>query len=606
MTRENRQAAQDPMPVFFVLLFFVALMLRVCFVLQWQMTPYGDAPQLDADMYDKWAWRLAQGGADDAGVYYQSPLYPWLLSFVYRVAGHSYPAAGLFNAFLDSLTVVGLSVIARLSGGNKAAALTGILAALFAPMVFYTAAPMKESLTLFLMTACVVASLWALRATGWRRYGAAGVICGLAVLARGNALFLLPVLPFFAWRYYGRRAVAPCLAFVAGVAVAIAPVTLHNWRAAHDIVPITSDGGFNLYIGHSPYANGTNAYPPEVATGPDQERLDTAWVAEQQTGHALKPSQISAFWRDKAIDYARHHPAREVELLGLKFLAFFNDADRFDNYDFGFIRRHFPSVVNMLPRDIGVITALAIFAFILAWRTGGVPRDMVFLAVCAVVYTASVLVFYVTDRYRLPVIVFLLPLAGCAWPYAVAAWREKRKTALTVAACGAVVTLALAFMPALDAVDHRAFDWEVLEAIADAKGDDDAVLRDFEKAESLSPVMAGAQAFVRAATVYEKRGQAARAEKLIDDAVALFPQDGIALYNKGRLQALRGDIDGALATMRAAQKLTPTYGLIYYALARLYDRKGDAAAAQAAIEQGLEIDPSDSRLLALIHAQNGD
>lgn len=244
-------------------LFCLALLVRLVFVFQWQAMPYGASPQLDADMYDKWAWDLAQGGAGPAGAFYQSPLYPYVLSVLYRLFGHSLLAAGIFNACLDAATVVLLARLAQSLGGRGAGVATGIMAALFAPMVFYVAPPMKEPLSLFLFASFVALAFGALRvATVWR-FAAAGAVLGLAVITRGNALLLAPVLPVFAFLRWRRAALMPVAAFLLTLCAAIAPVTAHNLRAGGDFVLLTYDGGFNLYIGHSPYANGVNAIRPK-------------------------------------------------------------------------------------------------------------------------------------------------------------------------------------------------------------------------------------------------------------------------------------------------------------------------------------------------------
>lgn len=319
------------------------------------------------------------------------------------------------------------------------------------------------------------------------------------------------------------------------------------------------------------------------------------WSAQQATGRALTPSQVSAYWRDRALTYAWENPGREAALSARKILAFVSNADRFDNYDRVFIRENFPSLLTFLPSFFGLILVLAVAAS--TARTGGDERR--FLVACVCIYGASVLLFYVTDRYRLPVVVFLLPLAGTAWPV-LRKWREIEPRRRTLAAAAALIVAGLSLWPPLGAVDQRAYNWGVVTMAAADRGDGDLALRAFERAVALSPTQAGVQAYVRAALVYETRGQGAAAEALLDRAVGLFPQDGVALYNKGRMQAARGDIAGAVATMNRARALTPTYGLIYYALVKLYEKQGNAEAAAEALRAGGAINPNDARLLALV------
>jgi tetratricopeptide (TPR) repeat protein len=299
----------------------------------------------------------------------------------------------------------------------------------------------------------------------------------------------------------------------------------------------------------------------------------------------------------KAFDFAFHHPVREAKLLGLKLFAFWNGAESFDNYDPSFIRQNFPTFLNLpLPR-FPLIVMLAAFAFVAGRRL--YAREMGFFAGAIAIYMLSVIAFYVTDRYRLPVVVFLLPLAGAAIPQAAQLWRERDIKNLALAGAVAIVFLAAGLAPAADATDLTAFDYGTLVAVYADKGDVNGAITAFNKGNAISGAGIGVQAYVRAAEMEEKQGHARNAERLIEQMATMFPDDGVAQYNLGRLQAKRGDISAALWSFKAAQRLTPSYVLTYYALALIYNRMGDKAAAQKAIADGLAINPEDERLKAL-------
>ncbi|MGB9153050.1 MAG: tetratricopeptide repeat protein [Alphaproteobacteria bacterium] len=582
--------------------FAFALLLRIIFAVQWQHMPYGIDPLLDARAYDDWALSIIDGQASNDHAFYQSPVYPYLLAILYSVTGHSIFAASLLNAVLDSATASLLALIGFTLFGRLAGVITGLLAAAYAPMIFYTAPLMKESLTLFLLTLFLALALRILQQNRLRDYGVCGLVLGLAVLARGNALFLMPVVPLLAWLRYRRAALRGAGLFVLACLVAVLPATWHNYVVAHDFVPITYADGFNLYVGHSPYANGVNAYPPGISTDPEHERAETSWIAEHETGRQLKPSEISSFWRMKAIDFARANPQREAELLGLKFLAFWNDAERADNYDAGFIKQNFSSLLNMPLTSFGLIAALAVFA---AFGTRGFVRRedkqlYALLPACVFLYMASVLIFYVTDRYRLPAVVFLMPLAGAAVPCAMQLWEQRRKRQLLVAACAGFFFLALALYPMGGAADLSAQNWGTLTAMYADAGQPEPALDAFQKGLAISPQGIGAQAYIRAAEMHEKSGNPDEAAKLVQRAAELYPTDGVTLYNLGRLQAMQGHLDTALATLHRAIELAPTYGLSYYALAMIYEKQGDTARAHEALQQGLAANPGDPQFKALM------
>ena len=584
-----------------VSVFLFALLLRIIFAIEWHAMPYGSAPLLDAQSYDDWALSIAQGRGGFSHAFYQSPLYPYLLASLYVVCGHSYFAASLLNALLDGTTASLLALISFSFYGRLAAIVTGLLATTYLPMIFYTAPLMKEPLMLLLLTIFLLMALKAIKDNHLRHYILSGVFFGLAVLARGNLLLLIPLLPFFAWRRYKKRALKGTLCFVGMVILNVLPVTLYNAVQSHSFIPLTYADGFNLYIGHSPYANGTNAYPPEVSTDPEQERLNTTWIAEDKTHKQLSPSEVSAYWRAKAIDYAIQNPLREVELLGLKSFAFWNNAESFDNYDISFIKQNFASLLNLPLTNFWLIVTLATFAiFGGAARLEPKKKDLTPLLITSlIVYMLAVVIFYVTDRYRLPVVIFLLPLAGAAIPTAALLWKTKLRKRFLLAVLMSLLALGITLHKPLNASELSAFDWGVLTTIYANKNDPASAFDAFRKGVALSPENVGAQAYIRSAELEERLGHPSESEALVKKAAEIYPEDGVAIYNLGRIEAFHGNWDQAILILNRSLSLAPTYGLTYYALAVIYKKKGDTEHAQNILLEGLAANPSDERLLTL-------
>lgn len=598
-----RLMLQSP-AVIFIAVFAVALMVRIIFVFQWNDLPYGGVPLLDAKIYDDWAQTIAAGHLLRVRAFYSSPLYPYVLGGLYALFGHNLLLAGLLNALLGALTAGILAVLTFSLFGTLAAVVAGLGAAFYLPMVFYTAPVMKEPLSLFLLALFLVFMLRLFRQSRMRDAFWGGALLGLFVLTRGNALLLAPAvlaLGFWKWRhkFWTKGAV-----LIGAMVLFIAPATIHNYVVSGDFVLIGYDDGFNLYIGNAPMANGTNDYPPEISTDPIQEELATIWEARQAAGHAIGPAEVSDFWRMKAVDFAMRNPWHELWLMKNKFLAFWNTVESFDCYDIPFIRKNFNTVLSgplLLP--FWPIPVLAAFGAVPAWVEQ--RKGFVILTGLALAYMFSVMVFYVADRYRLPVTLFLLPLAGAAVPYGWKWVRAKKWKPLAGASALALVFLVLALRPPSDAVDLTAFDWGTLSTVYFDLGEDQETLDALDKALEISAENAGSQAFVRGALVEQNRGQEDEAEKLLKDAIRLYPQDGVLEYNFGRLRAMHGDMQGALAHLQKAVGLAPTYLLNYYALARIYQKLGDNAHAVDSARHGLMVDPSDARLLAVLDELQG-
>lgn len=577
--------------------FALAFTLRLIFAWQWHDLPYGDAPLWDAKGHDDWATQILQGHFLQKTAFYSSPLYPYFLALLYKLWGHSFLMVSVVNAIIDSLTCVLLAFIAFECFGASAAALTGLLAAFCRSMIFYTAPVMKESLGLFLLAAFTWMLLRALHGGKGRDFALAGCCLGLCALVRGNALVLVPVV----WAIIAARPrvlAAPYKSasiFVAAALFAILPATLHNLAASRDFVLINYDDGFNLYLGNSPWATGASYdFPPFINADPRPEEIVETEVAQRATGmKEMPPSAVSGYWRRQALDYMAENPAHSLSLLGTKFMAFWNAGQQFDNYDIPFIERNFSTILSAPLVSFWLIALLAAFASVALWPVR--RTEIASLLALAIAYMASVLLFYVTERYRLPMIVFMLPLAGAALPAGLALAREKNWKRLAAAMTGTFLMLGLALWPR-PATDLSAYDWGTLSSIEADRGNYQEALQLIDKAMAASPEKVGADGMIKASYAEERLGHMDKAMQWLLQARQFYPDSGVILYNVGRLQATQGRLTDALASFRQAIELTPGYALTYYAEAVVQEHLGRHAEAIESARRGLAVAPDDVRL----------
>lgn len=574
--------------------FLIALVARLVFVLQWDATPYGAWPILDAQVYHDWAKAVADGHLLRPRAFYASPLFPYVLGLLYWVFGHDLLVVGLFNTLCGAFSILALSVLTFTLFGIEASLIAGLLGALYLPLIFYTAPVMKEPLAILLMVLLLIYSVRLLKQNRWRDYVWAGALLGFGAMARGNVLLLAPVIVGLAFIKWRMAAIKKGALLLGVMCLCIAPATIHNFIASQDFVPINYDSGFNLYIGNSPTANGTNVYPPELSSDPFQEEFSVVYSARQALGREVKPSDVSAYWRDKAIDYFIHNPGQDLFLLGNKFRAFWNNTEAFDNYDINFIQKNFDTVLSWPLVEFWLIFSLAVLGAIAAWRD---HKDAVItLVLLALAYMMSVMMFYITDRYRLPIVLFLLPLAGAGLPYAWKLAQAKKWLPFSIGIAGGVFAIGFSFLPFPGAVDLTGFDWGTLTTIYTETGHDDEALDALHRAMAIQGADVGAQAYIDGAFIEHRLGRDDEAERYFHAGMAAYPQNGILLYNYARLKAGNGDVRGALPIMQKAAELSPSFTLIYYGLAMIYDHLGQPGHALEAAWKGLAIDPNDSLL----------
>jgi 4-amino-4-deoxy-L-arabinose transferase-like glycosyltransferase len=326
------------------------------------------------------------------------PGYTTVLAGVYWVFG-PHPIAGeVLNAVLGALTVVlGMLLVDRTVGWSAAVVSGSILALLPGP-ILWTDLLLSETLFVAMF---VVLYLVLMRAEPtWRWMMVIGLVIGLGVMVRGEALtwLLLPVVAF--WSALPKLELVKRVgAALVVVLVVMTPWTVRNALVMDAFVPVSTNASQTLWAGHSPDATGGQVYPSrsylaQFPPDPPEFELESA----------------TAMRRD-AIEYMVTHPLRELELIPLKLLH----LNRGDSYALDWVNQVREgqaapvSVVNA--ERIGVVADAAYYGLLVLTILAAMFLGRGFwgsrLGRCMVTsfVTALVLygfVYYGNYRYRLP------------------------------------------------------------------------------------------------------------------------------------------------------------------------------------------------------------
>src|SRR6185436_5306344 len=147
----------------------------------------------DARVYDEWAVRIAGGEWMGQEIFYQTPLYPYLLGVIYAIAGHDPGVVRVVQACLGAGSCVLLALAGRRFFTERDGLIAACILAIYPPAIFFDGLIQKSSLDLFLTTA-ILALLgeWQARVPDERRrwpwLTAAGMLTATLVLNRENAL----------------------------------------------------------------------------------------------------------------------------------------------------------------------------------------------------------------------------------------------------------------------------------------------------------------------------------------------------------------------------------------------------------------------------------
>ncbi|HRW77890.1 MAG TPA: NPCBM/NEW2 domain-containing protein, partial [Candidatus Sabulitectum sp.] len=216
-------------------------------------------------------------------------------------------------------------------------------------------------------------------------------------------------------------------------------------RAGDPATVISSQGGVNFYIGSGPEADGFTSFAPP-ATGPGtldetMPYVDNVWessVRPLETGTA--PSQVSAWWTRRTLEHIAGDPWGTLSLYTEKLLYMISPVAIPSNYDVYYCSRYSP-VLRMLTGSPGFpVHGLLLWMLVPgALMAGALKVNERDAGLWAAVISAGVLPFFVTARFLLPAVPFLVILLAPRFLL-----RPRR--ALIAAPAGLAAGLALAFL----------------------------------------------------------------------------------------------------------------------------------------------------------------
>jgi len=390
--------------LFFILAFSLATGLAA--IWQYRESPFFELPIIDEEAYVKWADEVAGGAIVGDKVYYQDPLYPYSLAFLFALFGKSLALVRVAQALLGTASVWLVYVAARRLMGERPALLAAGILALYGGMYFFELLLVKATLVLFVSAGSCALGVWAAdRPRSWLAWLCLGVSLGLSVLLRGNFQAVIPLL--LVWSFFAgseeswkARLTRP-LYLALGVIMVITPVTLRNYVVGGELVMTTSQGGANFFIGNNERANGRYVTLPFVRANPEWEATDFEDEAERLAERKLTPSEVSSFWFARSFDWMKANPGEAARLMFTKARLMVHHFEIPDNHSFYLTRDRFVGALWPPFVRLGYLWGPALVGMIVLCRR---DRRALYPALFALLYAGSVVPFFIVARYRMPVV----------------------------------------------------------------------------------------------------------------------------------------------------------------------------------------------------------
>lgn len=365
-------------------------------ILYWVLITPDYLTMSDADHYNIIAKHIASGDGfqimfptfDLHQTAFRPPLYPYLLGGTYRVFGDQLVVGRALSLIIGVAVATLAAVLISRIANRRAGLIAGLAVAVYPPLLANDTAILTEGLSLLLIVTMLLVLLE-------RRWIPAGVLCGLLVLTRTSAQFLIIVVALWLlWQIGWKRA----LGFVGIAVVVVSPWVVRNWVVMGSPVLNTSNG-FNAAAIYSPEARELGGF---VDPAIDQRFKPTFLLKYDEVAWSKKLQSIA--W-----DSVKQHPTYVLSVVGRNFMTYFelepseNElAETFDGRQLDFRRATLPIFY--------VVTVIGVAGLIIKRRD---PIITLMIAMAAY-FTVASLLFVAPPRLRTPLDFFCCLGVGLA------------------------------------------------------------------------------------------------------------------------------------------------------------------------------------------------
>ncbi len=579
-------------------IFLAAFAVRLVYLNQIKSIPTFNYPVMD----EKYHVDLAQKTNSDEGLgdepFYRAPLYPYFFAALYKITKGSlyWPRfiQILLGSFLPLLVFLfGLRIFDR-----RVAFWSSVITVFYPTFLYYDATLLITSL-MVLLTALLTWQLYRCqRNTKLVNFVIAGILLGIAGLARPNILLFGPALLIWIWlvikpQLGPKKALVRYLIIGLASLVVILPVTARNYAASRDFVLIAWQGGFNFFLGNNRQSTGWSATTPGIDQTWEGGYRQAIAIAEQNSGRPLKRSEVSDFWYGQAWNEIKRSPSSFLALQIKKLRLFINGYEIPNNQDIYLARQFAPILRPLMFTGLvffpyGILVPLAILGLALSlarWRTY-LPIYLVILS-----YLASLLLFFVCARYRQPLIPFLILFAVYSVTRLIEFVRKMdgKNVAVFMAVFALLIVECNHDMLGLDpkrteAENHLLLGNAFLDQRDPAKAEDE-----FRKAVAVDPTFA--QGYNNLGMLSANRGQLFQAAGYFLKALELDPETVETYFNLATTYLDRGDTKSAITILERVREIHPLNDFVHLKLGMTYYEAGRIDDAKKSVEQSLRLNP---------------
>jgi len=543
-----------------VAVFLVAVLVRGLYLYQSRDNPTFSAPVVDAMTYDQMARTLAAGEGLTSEFFWQPTFYPLFLSAVYRLSNSSILCVKLVQILLGSLTCVLACLLGSKVFSKAAGILAGLICAIYMPLVFFEGELLATGWAGFWAVATILALLRVKEKPTMTNSFILGAACALSIATRSvflpfvGATCLWLIIAWFRRAIGVRRFLLGMAGLAAGFFIVAGPQLLMSRRVIGKATVTPYSGGINFYIGNNPN------YKKTITTRPG-----IAWrkLTDLPAEHGIKDKfAAQQFFFERTTDYITQQPLSFLEGLCYKAAQFASSREMPRNVDI-YLFRNWSGLLSAgvwkagrFGFPFGLLLPLAAAGAVCRRREIAAP-----IWLFVVLYPASVILVFVTSRYRVPIVpvMSVLAAAGCLAIGKLLKERRPKKLAGIVAALVGITLVTS--VPGPFYAEQLNFEPELYYGLGDS---------------------------------LDKRDRTAEAIEAYSRAVSLRPDYVEAHHNLGLLLADEGKFEQAIAHYNSALKTDPENAGVHDDLGLALSKLGKTQEAIDHYNEAIRINPKSA------------
>ena len=422
---------------YFIIISVISIMaLALRLIAGWQMyksvpAVFDPSDQTDMHTYLEYGKQFADGtyNSHDGAYYYQPFYYAVFLRALFTIFGSDPLVIVIIQSILGAATIFLTGILGARLGGKKAGIIAALILTLFRNHILYTPFALMAILQTFLITLAIYLVFVAFDKKRWQYWALVGFVMSCSILSRGNFLLLIPFVVFFIWRVHKPRlknVLIPVVAFLLAIYLPQLPFSVKNYQVTGKWTGPSTAGDVVLGIGNNPEAPpGTEDLPGPHYISYDEYSEFSHWPLEedQELGDSIK-------------SWIKNNPLQWIEIKFKTLSLYISNHEAYNNITLSQCLSALPWMNSLILLDFWIVAIPFLVFFIRTCISGRFSkRKNNFLLTTIIVYSASIVIFYVLSRYKLPIVPLLSVCAGMEfvrWAQVLKGGDKKRKLLLAV------------------------------------------------------------------------------------------------------------------------------------------------------------------------------